>query len=154
VRNDKGQSAEQPCSVYCGATDVASWSRLTKKLIRDARAGCHRTGKCERVEVLAAKYEENTSTLGAVKFLTSGNLIREGILPIARELSCLVAEAASVGPHPDDPRPPPQPPPVGPTPGPGLLPKPGSWAWPVIGLALVAAFALDVARGQPYTRRR
>lgn len=154
VRNDKGRAASDPCAVFCGTTDVGSWKRLTEKLIRDGRASCHRVGKCERVERLAAIYEANTSTLGMVKFITHGNLIERGIAPIAQELSCLIASAAQVGPHPDAPTPLPAPPPVGPGPSPGWLPSAGSSAWPIVGLALVAALALDVVRGQPYTRRR
>lgn len=152
VRNDKGQSAADPCAAFCGLGDIASWKRLTEKLIRNARAGCHRTAKCERVERLAAIYEANTSLVGSVKFVTSSNLIRTGIAPIAQELSCLIKAATGVGPHPDAPSPLPAPPPVGP--GPSWSPSPGGALWPIIGLALVAGLALDVARGQPYTRRR
>ncbi len=146
VRNDKGQTASDPCSVYCGATDVASWKRLAEKLIRNARAGCHRTGKCERVERLAAIYEANTSLTGMVKFVTSGNLIRKGIVPIAQELSCLVKAAAGVGPHPQAPSPLPAPPPVGPGPSPSWLPSSASSVWPVVGVVALVFLAMDARR--------
>jgi hypothetical protein len=136
VRNDKGNSADDPCDVFCGLGDLKSWQRLTVKLIRDARAGCHRTAKCQRVEELAKLYADNTSAIGMIKFVTTSNLINDGITPIARELACLITDAAKVGPHPEAPRPLPGPPPVGPAPS-GW----GGWAVPaaiVAGLLLLS----------------
>lgn len=145
VRNDKGQPAGDPCQVFCGAGDVASWSRLVRKLISNGRASCHRTGKCQRVEELAAKFDDDTSAIGQIKFVTSGRLIQLSLAPIAQELACLVTDASKVGPHPDAPRPLPPAPPVGPGPStrPPLIP-PGAWGGAGVGLAVAAVVAMVV----------
>ena len=112
VRNDKGQPANDPCNVYCGWGDVNSWERLIKKLVTDARAGCHRTTKCHRVEELNNAATKALSLVGSLQHFTNMNMV-ETLVPIAQELSCLIAAAKAVGKHPQDPRPLPTPPPTG-----------------------------------------
>jgi hypothetical protein len=144
VRNDKGRPAGDPCAVFCGSGDQKSWARLCERLITDARASCHRIGKCARVEELARFYDENSGTFGAGKWMTYERWIHHVGKPIAQELACLVTDATKVGPHPDAPRPLPPAPPVGP--GPSWIPGGPDSGW-LLPIGIVAAAFLFSQRG-------